>query len=56
MVGASRVAGDQELDQLLADEGADVGMVEDQIQRVRQVLFRGLARGKHHVIEERLGG
>jgi hypothetical protein len=38
------IAGDQMLDQLAADERADVGVVEDVGQRAGQVHLGGLAR------------
>jgi len=41
-VCGARVAGDEELDQLLADVGADVRMVEDVVERRREVGLRVL--------------
>ena len=38
-VGGTRVAGDKMLDQLLANEGAHVGVVEDVGERAAKVLL-----------------
>ena len=53
-IGRARVALDEMLDQLPADEGAYIRVVEDIGERAVEVLFGGLAGGKHGAVEDGL--
>mmetsp|Transcript_5553 Transcript_5553/g.21325 ORF Transcript_5553/g.21325 Transcript_5553/m.21325 type:complete len:622 (-) Transcript_5553:134-1999(-) len=53
-IGGAGVGGDELLDQLAPDEGADIGVVEDVVQRRLQVGARALAAGQHHAVEQLL--
>src|ERR1700722_1417632 len=53
-VRRARIAGDQMLYELLADKWADVRMIEYIVERIAEILFRGLA-GRHGIsIQQRL--
>ena len=55
-VGGAGIAGDQMLDELAADERADVGVGEDVGQRAGEILLGGLAGRQDGAVEENLGG
>ena len=55
-VGRAGITGDEVLDELPADEGADVGVGEDVGECAGEVLLRGLAGGEGGAVEEDLGG
>ncbi len=48
------IAGHERLDQLATDEGADVRMLVDRVERVGEVLRRGLAGRQHLAVQDRL--
>jgi hypothetical protein len=43
------------LDELFADERADVGVIEDRIEAVGEILFRRLAARQHTTLENQFG-
>src|SRR5579862_2098439 len=54
-VRGARVTRDQVLNQLLADEGPDVWVVEYDVERSLQISLGGLAARNGHTVEQLLG-
>src|ERR1051326_2884712 len=50
-IAGTRIARDKALNQLPADEGPDVRMIENRVERRLQILRRGLIRWERHAVK-----